>query len=304
MRHARHQPHDDHQTGRDGQGLGRIEHLPIDQLAHVLGARGAGNHDRSGGGQQQRWQLRHQTVTDGQQGIDLAGIGEGHVVLQHTDEHAADEVDEQNQQTGNGVAAHELAGTVHGTVELGLLGDLGTAGLGLDLVDQAGVEVGIDGHLLAGHGVEGEACAHLGNAPGALGNHHEVDDHEDGEHYRTDDVVAADHHFTEGLDHLARSAVAFLAVKHDHAGGSDVERQAQQGRHQQNGREGSEIQRTQGIHADQQDHDRQGDVEGEEHVEQERRDRQHHHCQHHQQEQRHTEIAPTETGQVVTGTAD
>ncbi|MNO54039.1 hypothetical protein D3C76_445010 [compost metagenome] len=53
VRHARHQAHDDHQRAGHRQGLGRIEHLPVDQLAHVLGARGAGNHDRGSGGQQQ-----------------------------------------------------------------------------------------------------------------------------------------------------------------------------------------------------------------------------------------------------------
>ena len=95
-------------------------------------------------------------------------------MLEHTDGHAADQVDEQDQQAGDGVAAHKLTGTVHGTVELGFLGDFGPAGLGLALVDQAGVEVGVDGHLLAGHGVEGKPRAHLGNPPGALGHHHEV----------------------------------------------------------------------------------------------------------------------------------
>ncbi|MNH01918.1 hypothetical protein D3C79_611430 [compost metagenome] len=248
--------------------------------------------------------MRHQTVTDGQQRVDLARFAERHAVLQHADQHAADEVDEQDQQAGDGIAAHELAGTVHRAVELGLLGHLGAARLGLGLVDQAGVEVGVDRHLLAGHGVEGEARAHLGNTPGALGHDHEVDDHEDREHHRTDHIVAADHHFAEGLDHLACGAVTFLAVEHDHAGGGDVQRQAQQGRDQQDGGERGEVERAQGIHADQQDDDRQGDVEREEHVEQERRYRQHHHCQHHQQQQRHTQVAPAEPGQVVTGVAD
>ncbi|MND85265.1 hypothetical protein D3C80_771840 [compost metagenome] len=225
-------------------------------------------------------------------------------MLQHADQHAADQVDEQDQQAGDGVTANELAGTVHRTVELGLLRHLGTAVLGLGLVDQAGVEVGVDGHLLAGHGVEGETRAHFRDTPGALGHHHEVDDHEDGEHHGTDHVVTADHHLAEGLDHLAGGAVALLAMQHHHPGGSHVQGQAQQRGHQQDGGERGEVERAQRIDADQQDHDRQGNVEGEEHVEQERRYRQHHHCQHHQQQQRHTQVAPAEPGQVVTGVAD
>jgi hypothetical protein len=43
------------------------------------------------------------------------------VVLQHADRQAADHVDEQDQQAGDGVAAHVLAGTVHGTEEVRFL---------------------------------------------------------------------------------------------------------------------------------------------------------------------------------------
>ncbi len=66
-------------------------------------------------------------------------------------------------------------GTVHGAVEVGLLRHLGTALAGAFLVDQAGVQVGVDGHLLAGHRIEHEARAHFGDTAGTLGDHHEVD---------------------------------------------------------------------------------------------------------------------------------
>jgi hypothetical protein len=73
----------------------------------------------------------------------------------------------------------------------------------------------------------------------------EVDDHQDREHHDTDHVVTADHHLTEGLDHLTGGGVAVLAVEHHHPGGGHVQRQAQQRRHQQDGREHREIQRPQ-----------------------------------------------------------
>ncbi|MDQ0669721.1 hypothetical protein QF039_004021 [Pseudomonas sp. W2I6] len=225
-------------------------------------------------------------------------------MLEDADRHAADQVDKQNQQAGDGVAAHEFAGTVHGTVELGFLGDFKATGLGLVLVDQAGVEVGVDRHLLAGHRVEGKTRAHLGNPPGALGHDHEVDDHQDRKNHDTDHVVTADHHLAEGLDHLARGGVAVLAVEHHHPGGSHVKREPQQGGDQQDGREYREIQRPQGVYAHQQYDDRQRNVEGEEHIQQERRHRQHHHCQHHQQQQRHTQIASREVSQGATGRAE
>ncbi|MND74678.1 hypothetical protein D3C80_662790 [compost metagenome] len=225
-------------------------------------------------------------------------------MLEDTDRHAADQVDEQDQQAGNGVTTDEFAGTVHGTVELGFLGDFRAAGLGLGLIDQAGVEVGVDRHLLAGHRIEGETRAHLGNPPRALGHHDEVDDHQDREDHDTDHVVTADHHLAEGLDHLAGRRMTVLAVEHHHPRRSHVQRQAQQRRHQQNGRKHREIQRSQSVDAHQQHDDGQGNVEGEEHVQQERRHRQHHHRQHDQQQQRHAQIASTEVGNVCAGTVD
>ena len=74
---------------------------------------------------------------------------------------------------------------------------------GLVLGDQAGVQVGVDAHLLARHGVQGEAGGHLGHAPGAVGDDDELDDHQDQEDDDADHVVAADHEVAEGVDDLA-----------------------------------------------------------------------------------------------------
>ena len=63
---------------------------------------------------------------------------------------------------------------------------------GLVLVDEAGVEVGVDRHLLAGHGVEGEAGSDLGDAAGTVGDDDELDDRQDQEDHETDDQGAAD----------------------------------------------------------------------------------------------------------------
>jgi hypothetical protein len=62
---------------------------------------------------------------------------------------------------------------------LSLPGACGAAGL--FLVDQAGGQVGVDRHLLAGHGVEGEARRDFGDAARTLGDDDEVHDDEDDE---------------------------------------------------------------------------------------------------------------------------
>ena len=179
-----------------------------DLLAGVLALADAAHDEARGGRDDQRRNLRDQAVADGEQHVVVGGGGERQVVLEDADREAADDVDEQDQDAGDRVAAHELRRAVHRAVEVRLLGDLGAAPARLVLADQAGVEIGVDRHLLAGHGVEGEARADLGDAPGALGDDDEVDDDQDREHDEADDVVAADHELAEGLDHLARGVGA------------------------------------------------------------------------------------------------
>ena len=80
------------------------------------------------------------------------GVGNGHAVrvAQHD---AADKVDGGDDQASLRVALDELAGAVHRPVEFTFLDNLLPPLLGLFFGDVAGVEVGVDGHLLSGHGV-------------------------------------------------------------------------------------------------------------------------------------------------------
>jgi hypothetical protein len=95
-----------------------------------------------------------------------------------------------------------------------------------------------------------------------------------------------------------------MPVQQHHPGRGDVQRQAQQGGGQQNGGEYREIQGPQRIDADQQHHDRQGDAEGEEHIEEKGRNRQHDHAQHDQQQQRYAQIALLQPRQVAAHITD
>ena len=58
-------------------------------------------------------------------------------------------------------------------------------------VDQAGREIGVDRHLLAGNGVEGEARADFGDTRRALGDDEEIDRDQDEEDDDADDEIAA-----------------------------------------------------------------------------------------------------------------
>ncbi len=167
----------------------------------------------------------------------MRGVGEAQALLRDADDHAADDVDEHDQQAGDGVAAHEFRGAVHGAEEAAFVLQHLAAAARFLLVDHAGRQIGVDRHLLARHGVEVEAGGHFRDAAGALGDDHEVHDHQDREHDDADDEIAAHHEIAEGLDDVAGGVGAFVTARQDQAGGGEVERQPQHGRDQQHGRE-------------------------------------------------------------------
>ena len=71
--HARHQTNDGQNGSRQVQGC-RIGKLRGGLLGHGLGGGHAGHNDGSGQRQEKRWDLRHQTITNGQQGINFSGL--------------------------------------------------------------------------------------------------------------------------------------------------------------------------------------------------------------------------------------
>jgi hypothetical protein len=91
--------------------------------------------------------------------------------------------------------------------------------------DVAGVQIGVDGHLLAGHAIEREARCDFRHAAGALRDHDEVDHDQDQEDDETDDDVAADHDPAKCLDDFAGRAMSLVAVEQDQARGGDVQAQ-------------------------------------------------------------------------------
>ena len=198
-------------------------------------------------------------------------------MARHADDDAAEDVDGGDDEAGDGVAAHELGGAVHGAEEGALLLELAAAAGRLLLVDQAGVEVGVDRHLLAGDGVEGEAGADLGDARGALGDDHEIDGDQDHEDDDADHEVAAHDEVGEAGDDVAGRRVALRAVGEDEARGGDVEREAQKGGDQQDGGEGREVERLLDPQRHHQDQHGERDREGEADVDQDSRQRQEQH---------------------------
>ena len=76
------------------------------------------------------------------------------------------DVDDDDDERRDDVALHELHRAVHRAVELALALEQAPPPPRLVAVDRAGAELGVDRHLLAGHRVEREARADLGDALG------------------------------------------------------------------------------------------------------------------------------------------
>ena len=189
-------------------------------------------------------------------------------------DHAADDVDERDQQPGDGVAAHEFRGAVHGAEEGALVLELAAPPPRFLLVDQPGGQVGVDRHLLARHGVEVEARRDLGDAAEPLVITTKFTMTRMVKTMMPMTKLPPHHEVAERLDDVAGGARALVPVRQDQAGRGEVEREPQHGGDQQDGRERGELERRVNEQRRHQDQHREDDGDREEQVEQDRRQRQ------------------------------
>ena len=259
--------------------------------AHALGARRGGDDDTGGGGDDQRRDLRDEAVADGEDRVGRRRVGERHVALHDADEDPAEHVDEHDEDAEDGVALHVLGRTVHGAVEVGGARDLLAARAGFLLVDEAGGEIGVDCHLLAGHRVEREARRDFRDAAGTLRDDDEVDADEDEEDDDADGVVAADDELAERLDHLPRASLG-----EDETGGGDIEADAEERQQEDQGGEAAELERVGVVERDEERDEREPDARGEREVEQRRGEREDDQRDDADDGDRETDFGPTPSG--------
>ena len=271
---ARHQGQHDDEAGGDHQSARVTAELVDDGLVGGTGRAAARDEQACGERDDQGRDLGHQAVADRQLDEDVGGFADRHVVANVTDDDAAEDVDGGDQEAGDGIAAHELRRTVHRAVEGAFLFQLAAAALRLLLVDQAGREIGVDRHLLAGNGIEGEARADFGDTRRTLGDDDEVHGDQDQKDDQTDDEVAAHDQVGKAGDDATGRIMALMTVRKDDAGCRNVQRQPGHGGNQKDDRKGREIQRFLDPQRHHQDQHGKGDGEGQPDVDQKRRDRQ------------------------------
>ena len=290
-RQARHQRQQAEQSGRHIKrariGAELAEHRLVGRAARAT----LGNQQAGGQRNDQRRDLGDEAVADRKLDEDVGRLAETHAMAQIADGDTADDVDGGDDEAGDGVAAHEFGSAVHRAEEGRLFLQFTAAQLRGLVVDHAGGKISVDRHLLAGNGVEGETGADFGDTRRALRDDDEVHHDEDQEHDQADDEVARHDQLRKAADDIAGGVGPFIAVRQDHAGRGDVQRQAQHRGDQQHRWEGREIEWALDPQRHHQDQHRQRDRKGEADVDEESRDRQEQHRQDDDDTQREEDIA-------------
>ena len=67
------------------------------------------------------WNLGNQTIADGKNGVGLQSLGHRQVELEITNQNSAYDIDDGDKNPSDGISPDELAGSVHGTVKIGIL---------------------------------------------------------------------------------------------------------------------------------------------------------------------------------------
>ena len=82
-------------------------------------------------------------------------------MLADANSQTTEQINQQNQQGRDRVAADKFRRTVHGAEEVRLLGQFSAALAGRVLVNHACIQIGINRHLLTGHRIQGESGVDL-----------------------------------------------------------------------------------------------------------------------------------------------
>jgi hypothetical protein len=137
---------------------------------------------------------------------------------------AAHAIGDEDDDARNGIPLDEFHSAVHRAEELRFARQQCATATGLVGIDMASSQFGVDGHLLAGHGVQGEPRADLRHARRAFRNHDELNRGENEEHNDTHDKIAGHHETTESVNDLAG-----VGLEQDEARGRHFEGKSEQG---------------------------------------------------------------------------
>jgi hypothetical protein len=130
-------------------------------FAKIIPCAAAGDDEARRQRQDECRNLADQPVADRQFGIELGAFEQSPVVLDHPDVQPAQDVHEGDHDAGDCIAADEFTGAIHRPVEIRFAADVLAPLPGDGLGDGAGVQVGINRHLLARHRIQRESRRHF-----------------------------------------------------------------------------------------------------------------------------------------------
>ena len=188
--------------------------------------------------------MRDQAIAHGQHRKIEDRITETHAMAEAANRDPAKKIDGSDNEASNGIAAHEFRGTIHGTIKAGFRFQFLAAQTGLIFVNQPSRQIGINRHLLAGHGVQAEARGDFGDASATLGDNNEIHDQQDEEDNQANRDIAPHQKAAKGGNHVSRRFRPLMPMGQDDARGRHIQRQPEQRGQQQQSREGGEIKRS------------------------------------------------------------
>ena len=172
-----------------------------------------GNKQAGGKRNNERRDLRHQAIANRKLHEHVGRCGQRHVMPQHADDDAAENIDRRDDHARDGVAAHELRRAVHRTEEGAFLFEFTAASGRLFLVNSACGQIRVDGHLFAWDGVERKSGADFSYSGCAFGDDKKIDRNKDQEHDDADNEVSAHDEVGEARDHVTCRGNALRAIR-------------------------------------------------------------------------------------------
>ncbi|MNN33859.1 hypothetical protein D3C81_1476330 [compost metagenome] len=167
----------------------------------------------------------------------------------HPDNETANQINEQDDNARDGIAFDEFTRPVHRTIEISFALDFAATFPRLLLVDESGIQVSVDTHLLTWHRIECETSRNLSDTLRALGNYDKLNYNQNQKHNKTDYWLSLRYPGTKGSDNVPR-----FGLSQNKLGSRYVKRQSEQCRNEQHCRENGKLQRLFGIHRDKQNH--------------------------------------------------
>jgi hypothetical protein len=281
----------EHRGGPQGPRLRpKLREQLVADRALAVGRGQPGHRQRRRERHQERGELDHQAVAHRLHRVDLGGRRQRQPALADADRQPADQVDRDDQDRRDRVALHELHRAVEGAVELRLPLEGAAPLRRLGGVDRAGPQVGVDRELLTGQAVEGEPGRDLGDPLGAARHDQVLHDRDHREHDQPDDQVPRGDEAAERAHDLAA-----VGLCEDPPRGRHVDAEAEQGRDQEDGRQGRQAAGVGRKHRGQEDHDRRGEAHRQEQIDRQGRQRHHHHRHHRDHDHGQRQVAPAAT---------